>query len=130
MHYGIESRTDDDAWLPVAEQLEVFPKMALIVHSETNIRSSSFSFSRSVPSSSSIEAEAIPVREPCDVLKSQDITLPRGMWNEFGKGISLFCGAVWVYVVCSVPRSRDKRKRKGPTKLNSLDTKEELKMDG
>lgn len=68
MHYGVESRTDDDAWVPVAEQLEVFPKMELIVQSETNIRSSSSSslalFS-SIPSSSSIEAEADPVRKPC-----------------------------------------------------------------
>lgn len=90
MHYGVESRTDDDARLPVAEQLKVFPKMALIVHGETNIKSSSFSFSCSVPSSSSIEAEADPVREPCVVFKAQDITLPRGVWNDFGKGISLF----------------------------------------
>lgn len=101
MHYGVESRTDDDARLPVAEQLKVFPKMALIVHGETNIRSSSFPSLLSIPSSCSIEAEADPVHEPCVVFKSQDITLPRGIWNVFGKGISLFCGAMWVCVWCT-----------------------------
>lgn len=130
MHYGVESRTDDDARLPVAEQLKVFPKMALIVHGETNIRGSSFPSLLSIPNSCSIEAEADPVREPYVVFKSQDITLPRGIWNVFGKGSSLFCGAMWVCVVYSVPRSRDKRKKKRPTKLNTLDTKKELKMGG